>query len=1088
LGQQYYVQTIDDNGIVTGLVPCDLDGGIVIEPEQQHIETVVGSLAHYAFAFAKDNIVRGSIEHLRKVLASRSIEFAERPFLSIDIHEFVGDKNALAAACEQAAKVLSQQNSEMASLWLHNEFPNVEHQNIEQASNLTMLPNPLSPVQEPPRTRLGRYDLLEELGSGAEGRIFKARRVEPGVPGVAPGELVALKRLRQTGNDTQSDLFKRTARILQALDHPNIARYKDSFVWRDDELDEEVHCLVTELLEGQTLKQLMERNERGLPWIRARQILLPVLHALEYAGNHSVIHCDLKPSNIYLTSQGDIKLIDFGIARHQDSGAITSTAGLQGTWDYMACDFVRQAGNFRGDQQSDIFSFGVCFYQLLTGVLPYPTLGSNAQMAYFRRCMSPEKLPKVKYTHPVFNVLRGARACVQKCLAFDRAARYQTFTEVLAAFKLIQSRRLQDSDGEQYEYVDYIGKGGFGRVFRARRVSDGLEVAIKEVLTDLNNSRFVREAKMLKIMRHPHLVQYLDFIEVSEHGIGEERRLFLVLEYLQGMPQAGLNYRIKTSPSGLDPVEVLHIFNAYLDCLEYLHQKRLVHRDIKPGNLYAPLNAPERAKLFDLGIAHDTEGTKTHGQVPGTLDYMPYEFASQEGERGSAQSDIYSIGVTLYQALTAKLPLDRLPDDEKMAWIAWYERCEKPPEIPFNHPVFSTHPELEKLLRRALAFHPRDRFGSAGAMRHEIQVILENWDRARRKEPYEEPLEVREGEDARPTPTKESYVEALEVCEGEDGRPTSTLAPIKAVTKPLAGFSGFPLQPRFWLICLLTLLFILALTYLNISLIPTTALPTRLLFLTTSGMSLAFLLVFFFTLRSNHKPATNLEYNKPEDITTKFAITHQAAASASVLSADESAERWPSTSGDEFGETQDAPVTFLDQQTAPSGFFTRLKSKQPDLFGQRTASLKRVEQTFEFYRSHLDSEYRTLSQQAKNTHRLWIVCVLISFFTLIGSVCAMLLGYVDKGIFASVASALPCFMWKIFHQKEDYYRKLADVKLENLEYGNHWLLVIQSIDFIEDQELKMERHARLVQVLLKRFDDSRDRSLHPIKKRKRKKP
>jgi serine/threonine protein kinase len=590
------------------------------------------------------------------------------------------------------------------------------------------------------KSRLGKYELLEEIGNGAEGKIFKARCVEPGAPGVAVGELVALKRLRQTGSDTQSEIFKRTTRILGALNHPNIVRYKDSFVWREAELDEEVYCLVTELLEGQTLKELMERNEHGLPWNRAQAILLSALQALEYAGNHSVIHRDLKPSNIYLTNQGDVKLIDFGIARHQDSGATTtSTAGPQGTWDYMAGDFVSHSDNFRGDQQSDIFSFGVCFYQSLTGELPYPPLGSNAQGAYYQRWMRPERLPQVKYSHPVFSILRGARTCVEKCVKIEREDRYRNFTEVLAAFKLIQRRKLQHGS-EQYEYLDYIGKGGFGKVFRVRRMSDGLEVAIKEVLADRNATRFVREAKMLKIMRHPHLVQYLDFVEVSEQGMGEERRLFLVLEYLQGMPQAGLNYRIRTAPYGLDPVEVLPFFTAYLNCLDYLHRSRIIHRDIKPSNLYAPANAPERAKIFDLGIAHDTEGTKTHGQVPGTLDYMPYEFASQGGERGTAYSDIYSIGVTLYQALTGKLPFDRLPDDEKMAWITWYKRCEEPPEISFNHAVFCTHPELEKLLRRALAFHPQDRFDSADAMRQELQTFLDNWERAKRKEAYEKAL------------------------------------------------------------------------------------------------------------------------------------------------------------------------------------------------------------------------------------------------------------------------------------------------------------------------------------------------------------
>ncbi len=182
------------------------------------------------------------------------------------------------------------------------------------------------------------------------------------------------------------------------------------------------------------------------------------------------------------------------------------------------------------------------------------------------------------------------------------------------------------------------------------------DTAIKEMIADRQANRFVREAKVLKAASHPHLVQYLDFVEIIEKNVGDERRLFLVLEYLRGMPGAGLRDRIKETLAGMDPVETLRLFKGYLGCLDHLHKNGIIHRDIKPGNLYAPVGAPEKAKIFDLGIAHDAEGTATHGQVPGTLDYMPPEFATQNSGRGSAQSDLYSIGVTLYQALTKRLP------------------------------------------------------------------------------------------------------------------------------------------------------------------------------------------------------------------------------------------------------------------------------------------------------------------------------------------------------------------------------------------------------------------------------------------------
>lgn len=573
--------------------------------------------------------------------------------------------------------------------------------------------------------RIGNYELLEAIGEGAEGRVYKARLAGAG----ATGELVALKRLRSTGQDKETLLFKRQTEILSKLDHPNIVRYKDSFIWREDELGEEAFCLVTELLEGESVKALLESHPKGLPWAQASGIMFQALSALQYASKLRVVHRDLKLSNLYITRQGSIKIIDFGIARHQDSSATTTSASanIKGSFDYMSPDFVHQEGHFRGDEQSDVFSFGVCLYQVLTGNLPFPSFSGNPLIGYVSRWHAP-KPPEPDFRHPVFSVLSNAGSCIRKCLAVDRAARYRTFNEVMADFSNIKPRTLRHGN-EVYEYAEYLGKGGFGRVFRARRLRDGFDTAIKEMLADRNASRFVREAKILQNARHPNLVQYLDFVEVEEQRMGDQRRLFLVLEYLKGMPAWGLRDRIRSSESGMDPQEVLTLFAGYLDCLDHMHQRGIIHRDIKPGNLYAPEGNPANGKIFDLGIAHDSEGTKTHGQVPGTLDFMPPEFALQSGDRGSAQSDIYSIGVTLYQALTKKLPYPRLPEKESDAWLAFYQRSEKPPECSFEHAAFKAHPELVRLVRRSLATEPKQRHSSAGAMRDEILGILDVWEK-----------------------------------------------------------------------------------------------------------------------------------------------------------------------------------------------------------------------------------------------------------------------------------------------------------------------------------------------------------------------
>src|SRR5579862_6097534 len=226
------------------------------------------------------------------------------------------------------------------------------------------------------KARLGGYELqLPPIGEGSEGLLYKARVVEP-QPGMPSGEYVAIKRLRHIGRELRPDRFQRQAELLHKLDHPGIVRYKDSFVWRDDDSEEnpEVYCLVTEWLEGRSLKDLLEKYPNGVSWQTAEGVLRQVLEALVYASSERVIHRDLKPSNIYLLDQGKVKLIDFGIARPIDAEATTTntSSSFEGTWNWMAPDFIRlQEGGFRGDEQSDIYSFGVCFYQLLTGKFPY---------------------------------------------------------------------------------------------------------------------------------------------------------------------------------------------------------------------------------------------------------------------------------------------------------------------------------------------------------------------------------------------------------------------------------------------------------------------------------------------------------------------------------------------------------------------------------------------------------------------------------------------------------------------------------------------------------------------------------------------
>ena len=221
---------------------------------------------------------------------------------------------------------------------------------------------------------------------------------------------------------------------------------------------------------------------------------------------------------------------------------------------------------------------------------------------------------------------------------------------------------------------------------------------------------------------HPALVRYIDFIEAP--STGGEKQYFLILEYLEGMPQWSLRNRLKTEKS-LSVDEVIPLFCQYLSALQSLHEnpKPIIHRDIKPSNLYAPIGHPQRGKLFDLGVARDVTGTATSGGIPGTLDYMAPEFAEEGHGRGSPQSDVYSLALCLYEALTGKTVFEKLPPDVSTAWIKFKERCASPPPLDFNEAAFLRYPPLKIILSKALALQPSDRYPSAAAMKKDMELL-----------------------------------------------------------------------------------------------------------------------------------------------------------------------------------------------------------------------------------------------------------------------------------------------------------------------------------------------------------------------------
>ncbi len=204
--------------------------------------------------------------------------------------------------------------------------------------------------------QFGEYVVEEELGSGGMGTVYKARQVDLDRP-------VALKVLAKTLTDDASFVqrFLREARAVAQLNHARIVHIYDSGQ------QDGTYYYVMELVDGESLDQRIARKKR-LSWKEAVRIVAHVCRALQAAHGAGIIHRDIKPANIVIDKEGLPKVMDFGIALDLTAERLTRTGGIIGTPEYMSPE---QAGAKTITLQSDIYSLGIVFYEMLTGTVPF---------------------------------------------------------------------------------------------------------------------------------------------------------------------------------------------------------------------------------------------------------------------------------------------------------------------------------------------------------------------------------------------------------------------------------------------------------------------------------------------------------------------------------------------------------------------------------------------------------------------------------------------------------------------------------------------------------------------------------------------
>lgn len=265
---------------------------------------------------------------------------------------------------------------------------------------------------------------------------------------------------------------------------------------------------------------------------------------------------------------------------------------------------------------------------------------------------------------------------------------------------------------DRFEVIERIGAGGMGTVYEAVQRPLGRAVALKllkeEVSWDPDTiTRFHREAKAMSLLAHPNTVKVFDF------GQTPEGTLFLAMERLHGEL---LTQRVE-SQGALEPEEAIIIAQQILGSLHEAHSKGIVHRDLKPDNIYLANvdgHAAPVVKVLDFGIAKVFEGENDFdqletqaGTVFGTPRYMSPEQA--QGKNLDARSDLYSVGVLLYQLVTGLAPFR---DDDAVVVMAKHIR-EKPEAPTKAAPTRPISPALNRVILKALEKEANKRFQSA---------------------------------------------------------------------------------------------------------------------------------------------------------------------------------------------------------------------------------------------------------------------------------------------------------------------------------------------------------------------------------------
>ena len=260
-------------------------------------------------------------------------------------------------------------------------------------STMRLPVQPPHPLASPPATQtpapggtrqIGKYLVKGELGRGGMGAVYLAE--QPGL-----GREVAIKELilSPAADPTALMRFLQEARVMARTSHPNLVQVHDL------EQIGDANYIVLEFVRGRSLRDMV--NQGPIPLPQTFAVMHGVLQALDYAHRHAIVHRDMKPENVLLSDEGNVKVADFGIARLTDDsgpgGTATKTGTTVGTPQYMSPE---QVASSKVDGRSDLYSAGIMFYELVVGQPPFTASEADGPFTLMaKHVQAPPKPPSV---------------------------------------------------------------------------------------------------------------------------------------------------------------------------------------------------------------------------------------------------------------------------------------------------------------------------------------------------------------------------------------------------------------------------------------------------------------------------------------------------------------------------------------------------------------------------------------------------------------------------------------------------------------------------------------------------------------------